>query len=305
MKKYIGIAVVLVVLTAIGVSVLKQKDPNILYEFDGEKVTAEAYYEKVKDQFGVGLVYQLIEKEYLSTISVTDEEKKAIKASEDAFLAGQSSEEQKEMLDATLKTMGYEGISDLNRYLTNIHIKDSLIKENYTNHLDAKKAFNAIKPRSLTHVLVLATRETEEHQKANTPSSEESAHMRAIDAALRNADDVKMAMIKQMKDDEVTSESYDYVDKYTSFVPEFLEAALKLEARQTSGWVKTSYGYHRIYIESTDFDKLSITDSFIASLQTYDATIGIRVVLDELKKNNATLDSAFEKELLDSLGGKK
>lgn len=303
MKKYIAITLTLVVVAVIGISLSNPKNSNIMYEFDGETVSAETYYEMMIENYGHELAFQYLEKAYLETIEVSDDIKSMSKLQAQAMLTEETTDEEKEAITESLVALGYKGIDDLEKFFQHSNIRRDMIAKNYSKYIDLDALAADLKPRLVTHVLVLATQEEEDHDKAKTPTKEEKHLMDKVDAVLKDSKDIKLDMIKVSDSETIVGENLGYVDKNTQLVESFLVEALKTKEKTISGWVKSSFGYHRIYVESSNIKDFSESDDFISAIQEYDKTLSYKVMLGVMKESGVIINQDFEAKLLKGLEG--
>lgn len=294
---------VLTVAVSLGIIAIFNKDTSSIYEYNGKTVDADQYYKDMYEQYGVGFVFQFMEKEYFSTKTIDAEKQKDLDEQVKQLLEEAEAEEDRKAIDLTLRSFAYLGIDELPLYLKNTYLKNTLVLDNMYDKFTEFDAFSKeYKPRTVTHVLVLAEREDKEHESASAPTAKEKEYMNKIDAALKDGSDVKVEMIKQTLDEAVVGEQLGYVDKDTKMVKPFLDAALAMNGGEVSTWVKSEFGYHRIFIESTDLEVLKTQDAFKEKILNLYPSITVEIVLEDMKKNNVVIDAEFEKELLELVG---
>lgn len=297
-KKWVVLGAVLILMSAVLLKVAFPKQNDIIYKFDDKEVTATEYYESLKQYYTTPYIYQMIQKEYLSTLELDASYQTSIETDYNNILAQYSTEESKNMLSLTLKSYGYKGIEDLKLYLENNQKLDNLLMNQLFNYFnDYESLERELKPRIVTHVLVYAQRTETDHAAASSPTSEEKEAMDAVDKALKESTNPKLTMLQLSDEDTTIGQSLGYVDKNSSLVLEFLAEALKLSESDISGWVKTSYGYHRILIESTQKEAITKEPSFLSVALQYDSSLESKIVLDAMLQDGVVIDETLLKEM--------
>ncbi|HZJ87253.1 MAG TPA: hypothetical protein VFC75_03420, partial [Erysipelothrix sp.] len=141
------IAGIIVILLIFGMT----KNNNAIYSYDGEKVDADGYYEILQEQYGTNFTYQFIEKQYLSTLDVEEDVLENIKETEDQLKEEASDDESLTMLEATLRSFGYQGMDELNLYLRNSYLRNKIVEDNFHEYFKNKdEFFKEYKPRLVT-----------------------------------------------------------------------------------------------------------------------------------------------------------
>lgn len=303
MKKYIAIALTIIVVAVIGISLSNPKNSNTMYEFDSEVVSAETYYEMMIENYGHELAFQFLEKSYLETLEVSDDIKSMSKLQAQAMLTEETTDEEKAAITESLVALGYKGINDLEIFFQHSNMRREMIAENYSKYIDLDTLVADFKPRLVTHVLVLATQDEKDHEQAKAPTKEEKQLMDKVDAVLKDSKDIKLDMIKVSDSETIIGENLGYVDINTQLVESFLVEALKTKEKTISGWVKSSFGYHRIYVESTSINDFGKSDDFISAIQEYDKTLSYKIMLGVMKESGVTINQDFEAKLLKGLEG--
>lgn len=288
MKWLIGLAIIVLA----GLLITSNMQKNVIYSFNGEKVEADAYYDMLKTHYGAGFVYQFIEKEYFNTKTVDKEIKEELKASAESLLKENDNEEGKKMLETTLRSFGYSGINDLQLYLENSYLKNKMVEENFDAYFTDYKTYNdTYKPRIVTHILVMSDDE-----------AVVDAKKKEIDAILNDSDDIKIDMLKLNDDEVVISEQLGYVDRTSSLDEAFLALSLNTEEKTLSDWVKSSYGYHRIYVESTNEKDIRAMAKFQETVLTNEPSLSFKIVLDQMQKDGVEIEKTLLDEILELAG---
>lgn len=296
-KKSTLIAIVLIIVLAFAAIIKMNQGPkNAIYGFDSKNVSADEYLDMMKETYGTAFTMQYLEKIYFSEMTVDEDVQAQINIQEKQIFSEETSEEDKNMLELTLRTYGYNGIEELNLYLKNSYLKNKILEERLFENFDNIDEFNEkSKPRILSHILIMSDEKeiSEETQK----------QMAKIDAILDNSDDVKTDMIKLNDGEVIIAEQLGYVDKsVTNMDAKFLEAAFKLDNKELGDWVKTSFGYHRILVETNDTEDLKQQASYGQNILQLYPEVSAKILLDEMEANGMVLDKEFRNEIFEMVG---
>lgn len=201
-----------------------------------------------------------------------------------------------------LQSMGYSGIEDLEAYFTHYFKLSELVTKAYDADLENLFApiHKANQSRTVSHILVKIA-------DFKNITDKEQKKMDDIDAALKEGKDFA-EIAKEFSDDGSASEGgyLGYMDKNTSFVPEFLNAALKAEKGVVTEWVKTQYGYHRIVVNETELDALlkdeAIRDGIYSAIETANPKLNAQIIWDtaqdlDVKFANENIEKAIKEYL--------
>lgn len=270
---------------------------NLVYSFDGKDYDREAYYEQMKEHYGKNFIYQFMEKEYLSGLDVDEAIKSSIANQEASLLEQNSSEEDQDMIGITLRAMGYNGLDELNLFLTNQYHKSAILQDNVLKVFDDLENFEKeMQPRIVTHVLVQAQRESNEHMNSDAPLDAEIALMGEVDAALDKADNVTKTMIDLSSDNGIIGESLGYMDNSSQLVESFIKGAQNLNEDEISEWVKSEFGYHRIYVESTNIETIKEYPEFKESVFGYDSSLEKEIMIEHMQSDGVEISDSLLKD---------
>lgn len=270
---------------------------NLVYSFDGKDYDREAYYEQMQQHYGKNFIYQFMEKEYLSGLDVDEAIKSSIANQEASLLEQNSSEEDQDMIGITLRAMGYNGLDELNLFLTNQYHKSAILQDNVLKVFDDLENFEKeMQPRIVTHVLVQAQRESNEHMNSDAPLDAEIALMGEVDAALDKADNVTKTMIDLSSDNGIIGESLGYMDNSSQLVESFIKGAQNLNEDEISEWVKSEFGYHRIYVESTNIETIKEYPEFKESVFGYDSSLEKEIMIEHMQSDGVEISDSLLKD---------
>lgn len=190
----------------------------------------------------------------------------------------QQYEGQEATLLKQLQSMGYSSIDDLETYFTHYFKLTSLMAKEYD--ADLENLFTPIyekkQSRTVSHILVTIA-------DFNKITDEEQKKMDDVDAALKEGKDFA-EVAKEFSDDGSASDGgyLGYMDADTSFVSEFLKAALKAEKGVVTDWVKTQYGYHKILVNETELDALlkdeEIRDDIYTAIENANPKLNAQII---------------------------
>lgn len=270
---------------------------NAIYSYKNKKVDANEYYAMLKEQYGTAFVYQYLEKEYFSSLSVEDSVMENIKKSSEELLTQNDNEENKKMIELSLRSFGYKGLDELELYMRNSYLRNKLIEEEFEKSFKDFDTFaKDYKPRIVTHILI----KVDEEEVTLTDAIQ--AKMNEIDAQLKDTQDVKLAMLQLNDGNDILAENLGYVDKSSSLVESFLESALALNEGEVSNWVQSKYGYHRIYVESTQKETLLKELEFKESVIQSNPSLSVEIVLNSMKENGVEIETSLYQSFLEMAG---
>ncbi|MBR1376559.1 MAG: peptidylprolyl isomerase [Bacilli bacterium] len=247
---------------------------EILAEIDGKQYTANDLYEKMKDSYGTSALIDLVDRFIISQeLSDTTSEEAQAKS----YIAQMKSyyESSGYTWSEVLANNGFTEDSLLEYYALNYE-KETVAKKYYESIITDKEIEKYYKDEiigDITAKQILIVPETntdmtdEEKEEANT-----KAYNKALEVIekLNNGEDFS-ELAKEYSDDDSASIGGTLApfNKQSNYPTEFIEQAIKLDVDNYSKTpIKSSYGYHIIYIVSKD-EKPSlddVKDSIISTL---------------------------------------
>ena len=295
-KKTTAIILVLGIITGMFIAGVSRKS-NAIYSIDGQKVSADEYFETLSEQYGTNFTYQFLEKTYLSAQDVEEDITESLKKSEEQLKEEAKDEEQRKMLEATLRSFGYKGLDELNLYLKNSYVRNKIVEDNFVDYFKDEDAFlEEYKPRLVTHVLIRV------EDKDVKLTDEIQKQMDQIDKALKNVDNMKISMIELNDGGSIIAEDLGYVDKESPLAPEFLEESLRLNFDETSDWLKTDFGFHRIYVENTDPADLLKRPEVMEKVLQSNPNLNVEIMLDKMLEDGMSISDSLLKEIKEMAG---
>jgi len=239
---------------------------DIVFEINGQTITADEYYLELERQFGIQAVYLLFERAVLAQVGertddiITDARLQA--ESTIASFKDYYGDEYETFLLEAIKGVGISKISDLHLFFESTLMLENILLEYFTQDEQFNKYVETRKPLIASHILVRMT-------NPDSPTEAEQAKLDTVKAAIERGEDFG-ELAKKYSDDTGSvpqNGRLGLVDTTTEFVPEFLSAALALtEEGQLSPWVKTTFGYHIIRLDSLAKSEIIEEDQFLSSI---------------------------------------
>lgn len=249
-------------------SVLKGKrvdGKDVVSEVNDQDLLADDYYDLLFEEYGDGELYKLFEKATLAAIPVDKEAEE--NAENDAknqiqYISAEQGEPGLENLDKALYSLGYDGRDELEMFYQDLDKKEKIFSNYADEHYDKyiKEFLEKNKGRLVSHILI-------NMDDPENPTDEEQKKVDKVNKALEDKNFKEVAL--ELSEDENTAPNkglLGYMDANTEFQEEFLKEALKLQEGETGTWIKTSFGQHLIYIDSTDYSDFKEDSQFIESI---------------------------------------
>jgi foldase protein PrsA len=282
---------------------LKGKTVNnqdVLYSFNGEDTTADAFYDELYDSYGEDAVAKLFIREVTDQTIETTEEMQTEADTNAENVKIQFQENYGDDADSTLlqalQQYGYDSVDDLTQFFIDEAKSLSLMTTFVTE--TKKEVFEAYiaekNPRIVSHILVQMV-------DPENPTEEEAAKLAEAKQSL--IDGTAFEEAAYTYSDDGSAETYGllgFMDADTAYVPEFLDAALNTEAGQTSEWFKSDYGYHIIYVNSTDVNDFIPESGFSTALSTFDETMNGSVYSEAIWAAAQDLNVTFSSDELEA-----
>jgi len=295
-KKYWFVALVVVLLAAAttffalsnNAADFKGKTVNgkdVVFVYNGQAVTADDLYDDMFDDYAVNLAYNFIQVATFRNAFEPDADLLSeAKLYYDNNLSGIKyyyGEDYAAYLLPILKPLGYTNTEQLEDYFVMALMMKQIDKEYVDARMDdlSTEFLTTKSPRIISHILVKMA------DSAN-PTAEEQAKMDAVDAAFANGD--SFATIAETYSDDTTASAggvFGYADLDTSLDTDFAAAAFALNEGETSGWVKSQYGYHIIHVDSVQLADLEKEQGFYDAMITY-YNLSPKIFWEEYQKRN-------------------
>ena len=245
------------------------KGKDVIFTLANKNYTADTFYTDLFEttasggtaKSGVQLAYTLLERSVVDqSVKTTDEMEKDFENFEN-FYKQEYGDEYEARLTPQLQQLGYDGIDDLKLLFLNQEKSSKLISDYLNEHQELfDEVYEKESPRVISHILVKMA-------DSENPSDTEKARMEEVDKALEDESFGKVA--KKYSDDTGSAEQNGSLGiqlKNKSLEEAFENAAWNLKDGEVSGWIKTSYGYHLIKIETSSKEKMLEEDKYQNSL---------------------------------------
>ena len=277
---------------------------DIVFSIAETDVSADEFYDELYNRYGIGAIYLFFERAVVeasiegSAVITTKAEvdKEGVIAN---FKEYYGTEYETYLIDA-LKTLGYSKLEDLQTYFEYVYKRQTMMNSALDAQMDTLfPGFQEVNsPRIVSHVLVTMA-------DPDAPTAEETERFEAAKAALAAGMSFEDMVVNHSNDtsNNTLKGLLGYVDKNTSFVPEFLAAALALGEGEVSDWVKTEYGYHLIRVDSLAIDRLKEEQAFYDALLASDVALEANIVWTKAEELGVVInDEALKTELLAYMG---
>ncbi len=276
-------------------------------------ITADELYDKMYEGGGDNLVLLKTQAAIFDEAIPTTDEVKADAENIKAYLESEASNygsqygmDEQEALQTVLSQYGYT-VEELD-YFCLIQAKLGKMQEDYINNNLADlftPLVNDNQGRIVSHILV-------KMKDVDNPTAEETKIFEEIKTKLGDNPTYEtfMQVAKDYADYGDSGSAANggylgYMDKNTSYVDSFKQAALKTEAGKYTGWVKesnSSYaGYHFIYVHETDAAKMLENEQYkqsaIEAVQSSGTDISTKYMAEAIADLKITFtDPELEKQ---------
>lgn len=275
---------------------------EIVYSVDDINKTADEVFDYYFDSLGNNAILNAftnaIVDEYTSTTSQMKEEAKTSANNVLVYYQQQYGSSYQSTLESILRNMGYETIDDLDDYFVRLAKYDQLIDDYLiANPTSEMSDYQTKQGRVVSHILV-------KMDDPDNPTDEELEKVENIEKALKDGEDFATVAYTYSDDSSASSGgSLGAMNSDTSYVEEFLEAALALNPGETtSEWVKTTYGWHLIKCDSTDM--VDILDAGLRdTILDNDSSLGYTALWQAAQNEGVTFNDAdIEAMIKESFG---
>lgn len=278
---------------------------DVVFSVADTDVTTDEFYTELYNQYGINAVYLFLERAIVESAIETTAviTTKAEIESENIIASFQSyyGDNYESYIVEALKTLGYTKIEDLDSYFVYVFKRQSLMTQYLDENMDTLfVGFNEVNtPRVVSHVLITMA-------DPDNPTADETARFEAAKAAYANGSTFEEMVAGYSEDtsNNTVNGLLGYLDVNTSYVEEFLTTALALNEGEVSDWVKTTYGYHLIRVDSTQLDALKEYQEFYDALLASDATLEPKVIWAKAQELNVDFmgNDELKAELLKFMG---
>ena len=273
---------------------------QVVYSLDNVDKTADQvydyYYKSIGDNVMLNAFTNAVIDEYEET---TKDMKKTAETNANNLILyyqqnyGSSYEEQ--ILNG-LRGMGYSSIDDLAAYYVRMEKYSNLLNEYLlANPTSEMSDYQDKQGRVVSHILVKMS-------DSSNPTEEELAKVDEIEKALQSGEEFASVAAKYSDDSSAAQGgNLGAMNSDTSFVSEFLEAALALNPNEmTTDWVKTEYGWHLIKCDSTDMIDL-LDGGLRETILQNDPSIVYKAVWQVAQTKGVSFNDDATKEVIESV----
>lgn len=268
-------------------SVFKGKNvdgKSVVASISEQNIFADEYYEQMFENVGDAYLVSLFEKTVLSNIETTEEIKEEAKASATNTYDYYASQGQQalDQLDEILRQLGYEGSHQLQNYYEDQAKRIVLLRTYLMDHTNEAQAYvDANKGGLYSHILVSSS-------TPSTPTDEEKQKQQDVEDAIASGKDLS-EIAKEFSGDTGSAANGGYIGyidiNNTTYVPEFVQGATSLTTEgETTDWVQSSYGFHKIWLKSKNIDDIIADDDFINSFAANDTKIINQLIWDKAEE---------------------
>lgn len=263
-KRFLLILLCAFLVTGCGVKLENGEEAIVSFK-DGDGISAQEYYDLLKDKYGVVDLIDLIDTKLLENeYDVTDEEKSYI----NQIVSSIKSEAGDSYLEYIQYYYGVSSEKDFEEYIRLNYRRNEWIQD-YAESKVSEKAINEYYEKEVigditaSHILIMP-----ETTSDMTDDQIKEAEKEALNTAkdiikkLKNGEDFA-SLAKKYSDDTANASDggkLEAFNNFSNFDANFLEAAIELEVgKYSSTPVKSTYGYHIIY-KTAEADKPKLDD---------------------------------------------
>lgn len=289
-RKFLGIILSLVMITGCSKSVKISNGEEVIASVDGKDFTANELYDSMKNQYGASILIDMIDS-YIANQEITDNEDANTYADS---LISQYKLQLGDDFNKALTQAGYESVDSFKDYIVSSYKKNETVKKFLKDEVSDKeiqKYYDEKISEELNVKHILIKPDAADDATAEEKSEAESvAYNKAADIISKLNDGADFEeLAKEYSADEATATNGGVINNVTKdgFVSEFYEAAYALEeGKYTTTPIKTTYGYHIIYLVSKN-DK--------EPLENLKDTIIDSIVEDKLNNDSSIQQTTFKK----------
>lgn len=277
---------------------------GVVYELDGEYVTADTLYDRYYIKGGEDAAYSVLARKlYASKVKTTDEMETEAQNLADQYLQYYESYYGTSASTIIQYSLDYMGYSTLEEYCLN-----SLKQEEFDRQyiLANKDTFWAAfeekySPRIVSHCLIYM-------EDPDNPTEEEQASLDEAKEAWESGEYTFAEFAEKYSDDSssaVNGGKIGYIDNesYGTYVTEFVDTALATEEGETSEWFKTEYGWHLMMVDSVQAEDCLAETGCVERMITMYPNMEKAAVWDALTEMNVKFSSEdLEKSVKEALG---
>ena len=278
-KKVFALGVIALLLCGCGkIPTLSNGDEAVVTFKDGEMISANDFYEEIKNNYGLTTLVNMIDK-YVFDKEFADEIDNANEYADSVIDQYEANYETEEQFLAALQYSGYQTIEAFRNvnyisYMQNIAI-ETYVQDNITDEELEEYYENDVYPdMTISHILITpaVTDDMTDEEKEEAEAEAEKTIETIIDAlnkASKNGEDIESTFAKLAKeyseDDDTKDEGGNLgeinIGSLSSSYDELIKAANLLEdGKYSTELITTELGYH-VILKTATGDKASYDDS--------------------------------------------
>lgn len=305
-KRILYVACLMLLLTGCKSIPKLSNGDEVILSLDGKEISANEFYEKLKEGYGADLLINMAD-EWIANneIKTTDDIKKAV--DEEYEETKKQYEDYYQVDFSEILTQSNYTEESFKNYLL-ITYKQKLIIENYAKDLITDEEVQNYYDKNISgkitarHILITPDVTSTMNDKEKETKKKEAYDLaKSLIDQINNGSDFS-ELAKQYSKDTVSALNGGLLDEFdnnSNLVPEFLEAAIKLEVgKYTTEPVESQYGYHIIlkekeenkksFEESKDEIKTTLANQKIQE----DSTLSYKALYEARKKYNMTINDS-------------
>lgn len=248
------------------------------------------------------LVSQVVTKKYPVTEAMKKDVSLQIEQLQNQYTAYYQSNAEAELLKA-LNQSGFNSLDDYKETLTYSYQLRECIGTYVDAHFDEvfNEYYTTKKPRYVSHILV-------KMEDPENPTEAEAKKLDEVKQALQKNEQSFSVLAQTYSDDSSSTNggSLGLCDADTQFVPEFLDAMLKLGNGEVSGEVKSQYGYHFIKVDNCDEATLKEDEEVKTKLISSNTSLLYKAIEDvKVSFKDKDIQKIYEEQLAIALPSKE
>ena len=291
------------------ISALTVDDKSLIYSINGENYYADDLYEELKPRYAFTSNFMALDRLVTDKAVETTSEMESLAASNAQYLLSMYDED---TLANDLRSMGFNGIDELDDYYLYVQKNVQLSKDYFMQHQsEYVDPYIAEKnPRLISHILISVAdvEETENEDGTTTltahPTAEEEAKLNEVLSALENEE---FADVAYEYSDDGSASNGGYLglideDSKSTYVEEFADVAMSLEEGEVSDVVLSQYGYHIIKCDATTASNLLNSQDFLSALYSRQSNLYAKVIVEKAEELGIVIDDEeFQNEINENL----
>lgn len=308
------LAIVFIVIYAIdmqanaakAITAKQENDQYVIYSIDGENYYADDLYDELYARYGFNSAFSALDRMVIDEAIETTSEMKQVASANAQYLL---SSYDKDTLENDLRSMGFDGIDELDDYYIYLQKSLEFSKQFFTAHqAEYVDPYMEKNPKTISHILIkVADIEKTENEdgtqtlKAN-PTEEETTKLNEVLEQLKTKDFAEVAL-EYSEDSSATSGGYLGLvddDSSSQYVQEFADAAMKLSEGEVSDVVLSEYGYHIIKCDASTVESLLSSQDFISALYNTSSNLYAKAIVEKIDELKIEITNEEFKNQLDT-----